>query len=190
MESRRLRPALPGAGALGKRLLGLLSLSPRESVLDIGCGDGHHTAQIAGLVPEGQVVGIDRSREMIAFAQEHFPPTDFPNLRFLQRDASNLSFDDEFEFDAIFSNAVLHWVLDHKPVLSGIARSLRPGGRCVLQMGGKGNGADVIRALDRCLADPKWHGAPHFPESPYGFHDSSIMWLGCGQWTWFLIRSN
>ena len=64
---------------------------------------------------------------------------------------------------------MLHWVLDHQPVLAGIARSLRPGGRCVLQMGGKGNGADVIRALDGCLRDARWQGTPP-AEIPYGFH--------------------
>jgi trans-aconitate 2-methyltransferase len=154
-----------------RELLPLLSLQPQESVLDVGCGDGRITAEIASLVPEGRVVGIDRSAEMIGFAAEHFPPQQFTNLRFLQADASALPFD--AEFDAVFSNAVLHWVLDHEPVLAGISRSLRPGGRCVLQMGGKGNAADVIRAFDACLGKAK-------PSSiPYGFHGAEEyrVWL-------------
>ena len=150
-----------------KELLGLLSLKPDEDVLDIGCGDGRITAEISRLTPAGRVVGIDRSPDMVAFATEHFPAAEFPNLSFLQADASALPFRDEF--DVIFSNAVLHWVLDHRPVLAGLARSLRPGGRCVLQMGGKGNGAIVIRALESCLQEPNWR-ARHTSELPYGFH--------------------
>jgi len=151
-----------------KELLQLLALRPNERVLDVGCGDGRNTAAIAAMVPAGKVVGVDRSPEMVKFAQEHFPPAEFSNLSFLEADASALPF--EAEFDAVFSNAVLHWVIDHKPILAGIARSLRVGGRCVLQMGGKGNGADVTRALDKCLSDAKW-GARPASEIPYGFYD-------------------
>lgn len=148
--------------------MALLALRPHERVLDVGCGDGRNTAEIAVLVPNGRVVGVDRSSKMVKFAQEHFPSAKFQNLSFLHADASSLPF--EAEFDALFSNAVLHWVLNHKPVLRGIARSLRPGGRCVLQMGGRGNGADVIDALDACLSDTKWQAtAPSEPA--YGFYD-------------------
>ena len=151
-----------------KELFTLLAPQPHESILDIGCGDGRNTAQIAKLAPQGRVVGVDRSLEMVRFAQEHFPPGQFPNLTFKQADASELPFN--AEFDAIFSNAVLHWVLDHRPVLVGIARSLRPGGRCVLQMGGKGNGDQVVAAMESCLSDPKWRAEWRPRESHYGFH--------------------
>ncbi len=132
-----------------KELFRLLAPQPHESILDLGCGDGRHTAELSRLVPGGRVVGVDRSPAMVAYAREHFPATQFPNLTFLEADASALPFD--AEFDAVFSNAVLHWVLDHRPVLAGIARSLRPGGRCVLQMGGKGNGDEVVAAIEDCL---------------------------------------
>jgi len=159
-----------------KELFALLAPKPHERVLDIGCGDGRNTAELAAMVSEGAVVGVDRSPDMIKFAQEHFPPARFPNLSFLQADASALPFDSEF--DAVFSNAVLHWVLDHEPVLAGIARSLRPGGRCVLQMGGQGSGADVVRALEACLRDEEWKASPP-AEIPYGFHHPSqyCIWL-------------
>jgi trans-aconitate 2-methyltransferase len=150
-----------------RELFRLLAPKPHERVLDIGCGDGRNTAELAGLTPEGAVVGVDRSPAMIQFAQQHFPPARFPNLSFLEADACALPF--HSEFDAVFSNAVLHWVLDHQPVLAGIARSLRPGGRCVLQMGGTGNGADVIRAVDGCLRDARWQATPP-ADIPYGFH--------------------
>ena len=151
-----------------KELFALLAPKLHESLLDVGCGDGRNTAEIAKLVPRGRVVGIDRSPDMVRFAREHFPPAQFPNLIFQQADASELPFD--AEFDAIFSNAVLHWVLDHRPVLGGIARSLRPGGRCVLQMGGKGNGDEVVAAMEACVQDPQWRAEWRSREAHYGFH--------------------
>jgi len=150
-----------------RELLGLVNLQPAERVLDLGCGDGRITAEIARLVPQGRALGVDRSAEMIHYAQQHFPASQFPNLSFQQADAVQLPFDSEF--DVVFSNAVLHWVKEHRPVLSGIARSLRPGGRCVLQMGGKGNGEEVAAAFDHCLRQPEWRPGRTF-DVPYGFH--------------------
>jgi trans-aconitate methyltransferase len=151
-----------------RNLLSLLHVQPTEAVLDIGCGDGRITAEIARQAHAGRVVGIDSSAEMIRFAGEHFPSSQFPNLMFRRADASALPFDSEF--DAVFSNAVLHWILDHRPVLAGVARSLRPGGRSVLEMGGKGNGEDVVRAMDACLSESKWQAAPAL-RPHYGFYD-------------------
>jgi len=160
-----------------KELFRLLAPQPHESILDIGCGDGRHTAELSRLVPQGRVVGVDRSPDMVAYAKDHFPPVRFPNLTFQEADASALPFD--LEFDAVFSNAVLHWVLDHQPVLAGIVRSLRPGGRCVLQMGGKGNGDEVVAAMEECLSDPRWQAEWRPRESHYGFHgpDEYRQWL-------------
>jgi trans-aconitate methyltransferase len=160
-----------------RELFQLLAPKPDESILDVGCGDGRNTAALANLVPQGRVVGVDRSPEMVAYAQDHFPQSQFPNLTFLKADASALPF--HAEFDAIFSNAVLHWVLDHRPVLAGIARSLRPGGRCVLQMGGKGNGDQVVAVMEACLADPKWQAEWRPSEAHYGFHsvDEYRQWM-------------
>ena len=124
-----------------KELLSLLALEPQESVLDIGCGDGRITAEIAGMVPAGYVIGVDLSREMVEHASEHYPADKFPNLKFQQADAAALPF--VSEFDVVYSSAALHWTRDHQSVLRGIARSLKAPGRCVLQMGGKGCGAEV-----------------------------------------------
>lgn len=159
-----------------RELIGLLAVHPAESVLDLGCGDGRITAEISALVPQGRVVGMDRSPEMVQYAREHFPAGKFPNLSFQQADARSLPF--EAQFDAVFSNAVLHWVKEHRPVLAGIARALRRGGRCVLQMGGKGNGEEVAGAFDACLTDPAWQASGSF-ESPYGFYhpDEYRNWL-------------
>src|SRR5512133_3316891 len=117
-----------------RELIAKLHLAGHERVLDIGCGDGKVTAEIASAVPRGSVVGIDNSTDMIGYAKAAY---EAGNLRFQVADAAALPF--QAEFDVIFSNACLHWIYDHKPVLAGIRRSLAPGGRVLLQMGGKGN---------------------------------------------------
>ena len=71
------------------------------------------------------------------------------------------------EFDVVFSNAALHWVYDHGPVLAGIARALQHGGRMIVQMGGKGNAAQAFGALDSLLADPGW--GQYFPGFSFRF---------------------
>jgi len=125
-----------------------------ERVLDIGCGDGKVTAEIARRVPDGVVVGVDSSGEMVRFAREQFPPEVFPDLSFVTMDAQALTFCEEF--DLVFSNAALHWVHDHGPVLAGIFRSLRPEGRLDVQMGGKGNAAQAFEAFDVLRKEALW----------------------------------
>ena len=132
-------------------LLPKLALKGSERVLDIGCGDGKITVEIARAVPNGLVVGLDSSTEMLDFALKAFPDT--PNLRFEQGDARSLTFDSEFDW--VVSFATLHWVIDHRPVLAGIHRSLRPGGRVLMQFGGKGNAAEVVRVVTRIVACPR-----------------------------------
>lgn len=117
-------------------LLGKLALQGDERILDLGCGDGRTTAILAARLPAGSAVGIDSSAEMIALAREHFPAESHPTLRFQLADAGSLPF--AGAFDVVFSNAALHWVLDHRPLLAGIRRALVPGGRLLLQMGGEG----------------------------------------------------
>jgi trans-aconitate 2-methyltransferase len=125
-----------------RELIEKLGLSGSESVLDLGCGDGKVTAELARLLTAGRAVGVDSSADMISLARRDFPPSLHPNLQFQPGDARALEFDGEF--DIVFSNATLHWVLDHGPVLKGAAKSLRPGGRILFQMGGRGNGAEIF----------------------------------------------
>jgi trans-aconitate 2-methyltransferase len=155
--------------AWARELITQLGLQPHERVLDIGCGDGKVTAEIARLLPGGGVVGIDSSAEMIRFARLEFPAVRFSNLRFEVVDARNMQFD--AEFDVVFSNAALHWITgDHRAVLAGVARALRPGGRMLLQMGGRGNAADVLEVLDQMLPSERWRQFfPSDMEFPYGF---------------------
>jgi trans-aconitate methyltransferase len=144
----------PAQALWAKELIKKLGLSGNSRVLDIGCGDGKITAEIARNVPEGKVTGVDSSPDMIRFAREHFPPGTYRNLSFMQADARALPFLEEF--DVVFSNAALHWITDHRPVLAGIAKSLVPGGRMLVQMGGKGNAKQAFEVLDTLLAKPGW----------------------------------
>ena len=153
-----------------RELIAKLHLQGSESILDIGCGDGKVTAEIATAVPKGSVLGVDNSRSMVELAQKKYPADQFPNLNFQLADARCLQVKRQFEI--VFSNATLHWVRNHAPVLDGIYRSLGPGGRILLQMGGRGNAAAMIAVLKDMINTTRW--APYFAgfEFPYGFHDA------------------
>ena len=126
-----------------KAVAELLAAKPGERILDIGCGTGTLTADLAATGAE--VLGVDRSAEMIAEAR-----TKFPGLRFEVCDARTLPFANEF--DAVFSNAALHWIPEAQQAVQGVARALRSGGRFVAEFGGKGNVHHVMQALDSALA--------------------------------------
>src|SRR5437868_8084253 len=83
--------------AMAEEVLALLDLEGSERVLDVGCGDGRITAEIASRVPGGSVVGVDPSEDMISFATDHFGPSIRPNLRFEVADARSLHFWEEFD---------------------------------------------------------------------------------------------
>lgn len=151
-----------------RELISKLSLKGTEKILDIGCGDGKVTAEIARLVKNGHVVGIDNSSQMIKLAKKRYPNSSCPNLIFEEMDASNLLFTESF--DVIFSNAALHWIKNHKPLLQGIFNSLKTQGKIFLQMGGKGNAKDILAVLENIISSPEW--APYFSGFgfPYGFY--------------------
>ena len=123
-----------------KGLVELLAPKPGERILDLGCGTGALTAEIAACGAE--VFGIDRSVDMIAEARKKFP-----TLRFEVIDARELSF--VGEFDAVFSNAVLHWIREPQRVIAGVEKALRPGGRFVAEFGGKGNIQRLVDGMER-----------------------------------------
>src|SRR5208282_2776141 len=119
-----------------RELIAKLNLRGDEQILDVGCGDGKVTAEIARAVPRGSVTGVDASAEMIGFARKTFPSGRFPNLKFQIADARKICF--KKKFTVLFSNAALHWVDDHEEFLRGAASALIPGGRLVVSCGGRG----------------------------------------------------
>lgn len=129
-------------------LVGLLAPRPGERILDLGSGTGHLANRIA---EEGAaVVGLDQSERMVAQAKKNYP-----GLHFVVGDARDFRFDEPF--DAVFSNAVLHWVLPPAPAAACIARALKPGGRLVVEMGGRGNVRALLAAMEDALDEV---GAP------------------------------
>ena len=132
----------------------VLWLRPRagERILDIGCGTGTLTAQIAR--QGAHVTGIDRSQDMIESAQEKYA-----DLRFELADGQDLAYG--AEFDAVFSNAALHWMPRARDVLRGVQRALLPGGRFVAEFGGAGCVQTVTDAVGKILREWEIDPAPY-----------------------------
>jgi trans-aconitate methyltransferase len=140
-KSETYRQHAPYVPSLGAAAMELLAPGPLERILDIGCGEGTLTQQI--VARGATVVGIDSSEDMVEAAQAR-------GLDARLIDAEALPF--ENEFDAVFSNAALHWIRNHDALLDGIYRALRPGGRFVAEFGGDGNIAAIEKAIDVVLA--------------------------------------
>jgi len=151
-----------------RELIAQLNLRGSEHILDVGCGDGKVTAEIARAVPRGAAIGIDASPQMIEFARRTFPRSKFPNLEFHVMDARQVRFAQKF--DIVFSNAALHWVDDHRAFLRGAASVLRPGGRLIVSCGGKGNAQDVFVVLRAEMRLKRWREFFRRMERPYFFH--------------------
>lgn len=128
---------------LGKGVVDLLSPEPGERILDLGCGTGDLTQKIA---QEGAtVLGIDLAESMIQAAKQKYP-----HLAFEVQDATR--FRTAEPFDAVFSNAALHWIKQAPQVIETVRSVLRKGGRFVAELGGKGNVDIVIRGISAVLA--------------------------------------
>ena len=125
---------------LGNPLLDLLQPQPGERILDLGCGEGALTERLAA--SGATVVGVDASQEQIEAAKRR-------GLDVQVMDGEALTF--AGEFDAVLSNAALHWMLNPDAVLQGVARALKPGGRFVGEMGGAGNVALIAGAVTAAL---------------------------------------
>lgn len=138
----------------------LLAPQPGEAILDLGCGDGALTERLAAM--GATLTGVDSSTAMLVAASRR-------GLRVFERRAEQLGLDGEFggEFDAVFSNAALHWIRDAAGAIAGVHRVLRPGGRFVAEMGGHGNIAAIRVALQCVLArygiDAEETAASFFP---------------------------
>lgn len=122
----------------GEGVVDLLDPDRGERILDLGCGTGHLTARISEL--GANAVGLDASEKMVRKARKAYP-----ECVFVHEDARNLSFDEPF--DAVFSNAALHWIPEQDAVLSSVIDALHPSGRFVAELGGRGNVAAIVTAV-------------------------------------------
>ena len=127
---------------LGNFVLEILAPKPGEKILDLGCGDGKLTLEIQKY--GCQVLGIDSSEEMINATKK---------LGIEGKVISGDRLNFVAEFDAIFSNAALHWMLDKDKVAQGVYQALKPGGRFVGEFGGKGNINSVLTAMSTVFQD-------------------------------------
>lgn len=130
--------------AHGIDVLDWLNPQNGERILDVGCGTGELAQKIQSCGAE--VIGIDSSTDMVDKAR-----SSFPDVRFEVQDATNFYFDEPF--DAVFSNAALHWVVNADKAVQCIYKSLKPGGRFIFEMGGKHNVAQIRSALKKAAQD-------------------------------------
>lgn len=139
----------------GEDLIGLLAPQPGERILDAGCGTGQLTAALAS--SGARVTGLDNSPAMIEAARAACPAAEFIL-------ASLTEFEAAEPFDAVFSNAVLHWVRPPEQAARRIAAALKPGGRFVAELGGTGNVATLLDAANALLGE-----RGHAPRQPWYF---------------------
>ena len=128
--------------AWGNKLIAEMEFTGDERILDLGCGDGALTVEMAKLVPDGFVLGIDASESMIETARKDHAGA---NVRFELLDINDMDF--ELEFDLVFSNATLHWVMDHSRLLRNVFKALKNQGTARFQFAGDGNCTNLIRIL-------------------------------------------
>jgi trans-aconitate 2-methyltransferase len=144
-------------------ILDRLELKGDETVLDAGCGSGRVTAMLIERVPDGKVIAVDSAPAMVAKAREAIGD----RAEVLLQDLAELRLREPV--DAVFSNAVFHWVLDHERLFTRLYEALRPGGRLEAQCGGAGNVKTFHQAVARLADHPpfsdyfeNWSGPWHF----------------------------
>jgi trans-aconitate methyltransferase len=140
--------------AMAREQLAGLSLRGDERVLDVGCGVGKITADVAARVPKGSVLGVDPSCDMIAFASNVYRPATHANLRFEVGDARCLPY--EQEFDLVISFNALHWVAEQAAALRSIHKSLKAGGRASLRFVPAGPRKSIEEVIEDVRKSPHW----------------------------------
>ncbi len=139
---------------LAEKQLARLTLNGSEHILDVGCGDGKITAEIAARVPKGSVLGVDPSSEMIAFATKHFGPPNIKNLRFEVANVRKLTFQNQF--DLVVSFNALHWVPEQPQALNSIRAALKPTGRAVLRFVPQGKRTCLEDVIEQTRKSDRW----------------------------------
>ncbi len=149
-DGEKYREASSHQKKWGAKLIAELELEGSERILDLGCGDGALTVQLALRVPAGFVLGINSSPSMIAAAL----PLARPNLAFELRDINQL--DHQEDFDVVVSNSALHWVKDHGALFPRLLRALRAGGKARFNFPADGNCATFNRTVRQVMAMPRY----------------------------------
>jgi trans-aconitate 2-methyltransferase len=126
-------------------LLEKIKISESEIVMDAGCGTGRVTKIIANKVKRGKVYAVDLDENMIINAKKNLK--DLSNIVFVKSDLSDVKLPEKI--DLVFSNAVIHWILDHKKLFTNFWDVLKPGGKLLIQCGGKGNLDTIPNALEK-----------------------------------------
>jgi len=134
----------------GTTLAEELNLKGNETILDLGCGNGVITKELAERVPKGRVVGVDSSPSMLEAAKAHKTQ----NMELELLDITEMAF--EAEFDVLFSNAALHWVLDHEKLLKNVYSALKPHGFLRIQFASDSNCPNLIAVLKAVIELPEF----------------------------------
>ena len=150
-DGEKYKQASKQQKAWGKKLIAELEFKGGERILDLGCGDGVLTAEMAKFVPDGFVLGIDASESMIETAKKYNAGT---NVRFELLDINEIDFDSDF--DLVFSNATLHWINDHGKLLRNVFKALKDKGAARFQFAGDGNCSNLIRILKEVTSAKKY----------------------------------
>lgn len=148
---------------MAEEMLGLLKLSGAERILDVGCGNGKTTAEIAARVPQGSVMGVDASAEMIAFAAAQ--SATHPNLQFAVADARHLPYWNEF--DLVVSFNALHWIPQQDLPLRSIRTALKQTGSAQLRLVPKGERKSLEDVLEETRLSSCWRGYFESFHDPY-----------------------
>jgi len=151
----------------GNKIISGLELMGNEVILDLGCGDGILTEKLSQLVPDGKVIGIDASAGMLNEAKK----SEKENLKFQLIDIDDINFSNEF--DLIFSNATLHWVKDHKKMLSNCYKALKSGGIIRFNFAGDGNCSNFFAVVKEVIT----------------YEDFQKYFAGF-QWPWYMPSIN
>ena len=149
--------------AMAEEVLALVPLRGAERILDVGCGNGKTTAEIAARVPQGSVVGVDASAGMIAFAAAHSTPQ--RNLQFAVADARHLAYRNEF--DLVVSFNALHWIPQQDLALRSIHTALKPDGAAQLRLVPKGERKSLEDVLEETCRSSRWAGYFKSFHDPY-----------------------
>lgn len=135
-------------------MLKRLQISEKDNILDIGCGSGRISAEIAEMIISGTILAIDKSGEMIQFAKDRFPKKNHPNLRFRVQDVQKVDYKDKF--DLVFSCFALQWIEDKNIFFQKVYQSLKKNGRLAIIVP-LGISPELEQAINSVIILSKWH---------------------------------